>query len=380
MTALIRRIVSRGGVSEMCKKIYRYCRKIYDQKSWWSKLLALVVIICYFVAVMMTHDQPYLWLTLTLAVLLCLTTLACSRDDPIIAFRRGGPTPRSSIADDQRQQPLEIWVTDVPPSYSFVMGNATPPPSYGSAIFKFPALAAAAEKLEKSEGMNNTSTGTPMLRRVLDPSRFRSISRQVSEIGRLSRQVSESRIGHLSRQSSLNASEIGADAEDWESGIVIIVPPRIRRSTSQGSDAFPAMNKPNENDPGSTSEKVQGDSKELIHTTGADLERGADCDGPMTAYTCNDNGKPRTVIVFQVTNWNEERGEGSNNIEKTENESSHLQKDENVSSYLPEDLNESNETDVREAQGEVTSPQTVIQIDRLSHERDNVKTVHGLFA
>ncbi|CAB0001291.1 unnamed protein product [Nesidiocoris tenuis] len=183
------------------------------------------------------------------------------------------------------------------------------------------------------------------------------------------------------RQSSLNASEIGADAEDWESGIVIIVPPRIRRSTSQGSDAFPAMNKPNENDPGSTSEKVQGDSKELIHTTGADLERGADCDGPMTAYTCNDNGKPRTVIVFQVTNWNEERGEGSNNIEKTENESSHLQKDENVSSYLPEDLNESNETDVREAQGDVRLPphaasegsdRSVQQEQRPSHHQASI--------
>lgn len=43
--------------------------------------------------------------------------------------------------DDRREPPpLEIWVTDIPPTYSFVMGNSTPPPSYGSAILKFPGI------------------------------------------------------------------------------------------------------------------------------------------------------------------------------------------------------------------------------------------------
>ncbi|KAF6214275.1 hypothetical protein GE061_009015 [Apolygus lucorum] len=281
----------------MCNKMYKYCRKIYDEKSWWSKLLALVVILCYFVAVVMIHDQPYLWLTLTFAVILCLTTLACSRDDPIIAFRRGGPTPRASISEE-REHPLEIWVTDVPPTYSFIMANATPPPSYGSAIFKFPAVAAAAaEKLEKSEGLTNASS-TPMLRRVLDPSRFRSVSRQVSEIGRLSRQVSESGIGRLSRQSSINASEIDASAEDWESGIVIIVPPRLRRTISQNSDAFVATRSSEENDSGPKQDTAEAHTAEpAAHEAQANREISS------AVFTCSTDGTKRTVIVVNVTDF-----------------------------------------------------------------------------
>uniref|UniRef100_A0A146LXI5 Uncharacterized protein n=1 Tax=Lygus hesperus TaxID=30085 RepID=A0A146LXI5_LYGHE len=290
----------------MCNKMYKYCRKIYDQKSWWSKLLALVVIVCYFVAVVMIHDQPYLWLTLTFAVILCLTTLACSRDDPIIAFRRGGPSPRASISEE-RERPLEIWVTDVPPTYSFVMANATPPPSYGSAIFKFPAVAAAAaEKLEKSEGLTNTSS-TPMLRRVLDPSRFRSVSRQVSEIGRLSRQVSESGIGRLSRQSSINASEMDEATEDWESGIVIIVPPRLRRTISQNSDAFAATRAAEGNDSG-----AKQDTPETQPTEPAAQEVQSDREISSAVFTCSTDGTKRTVIVVNVTEYSDktEDGEG----------------------------------------------------------------------
>lgn len=118
--------------------------------SWCHKIAALTIICSYFILLIFIHDTTYIWATLALVFVLFVTTFSCaSNDTPFLLQLRGsrltGITNRTIAQErneeEQEQTETRIWMTDIPPSYSFVMADITPPtppPSYGSAILMFP--------------------------------------------------------------------------------------------------------------------------------------------------------------------------------------------------------------------------------------------------
>ncbi|CAH1389543.1 unnamed protein product [Nezara viridula] len=120
------------------------------QTSWCHKIAALTIICSYFILLIFIHDTTYIWATLALVFVLFVTTFSCaSNDTPFLLQLRGsrltGITNRTIAQErneeEQEQTETRIWMTDIPPSYSFVMADITPPtppPSYGSAILMFP--------------------------------------------------------------------------------------------------------------------------------------------------------------------------------------------------------------------------------------------------
>ncbi|XP_014248805.1 uncharacterized protein LOC106666252 isoform X2 [Cimex lectularius] len=206
--------------------------------TWFPKLAGLLIATIYFVAITLVHDSPYVWLSLTLVVILCLTTFACRSDKPILRFSR----PRESNAQEDVPQTPQIWTTDVPPSYSFIMENqsiapsvllsqpgspGTPPPTYGS-VFKFPAP----NQIIKTK---ETSITSPlMLRQVLGKNLFLSVSRQVS----FENQLEKENPMQITRQNS--ETSIGDDI----SGIIIVCKPQ-RMMTSSLNSQNPAISSTN---------------------------------------------------------------------------------------------------------------------------------------
>ncbi|XP_073995961.1 uncharacterized protein isoform X2 [Rhodnius prolixus] len=168
--------------------------------------MAILIATAYIVTVSMVHNSPYVWLSLILVLMLCFTMFAYTKSPPIIRWSRSNvqsTTTNQNNEPEMTEVPAAIWMTDIPPSYSYVMETnapVTPPPSYGSAILMFPWIAREQQ--------------SPDVSRLIENSRFRSVSRQVSETsgiynGAFSRQTSRTDAlstdhchGTLSRQTS----------------------------------------------------------------------------------------------------------------------------------------------------------------------------------
>lgn len=167
------------------------CR--WYKKGWFHKVAALTIATSYFILLIFINNTSYVWATLALVFVLFVTTFTfSSAKSPLLLHLRGTragafTATRAENSDGQdneevstntAQQQMTIWVTDVPPSYSFVMSDMpppTPPPSYGSAILMFPPPYV---DLSKSEQAQQETPISP----ALNPRRFRplSISTQVS--------------------------------------------------------------------------------------------------------------------------------------------------------------------------------------------------------
>ncbi|KAK9508350.1 hypothetical protein O3M35_005936 [Rhynocoris fuscipes] len=151
--------------------------------GWVSKLVAISLAVIYLITVSLVHNSPYIWLSLILVLMLCLTSFAYTRDKPLIRWnsRNNSQTNNQNEQEPEMTEvPAAIWMSDVPPTYSNVIAAnnnnnnntqsppVTPPPSYGSALVMFPWLANGQQ--------------SPDVSRLIENARFRSVSRQVSEI------------------------------------------------------------------------------------------------------------------------------------------------------------------------------------------------------
>ncbi|XP_014275920.1 uncharacterized protein [Halyomorpha halys] len=184
--------------------------------SWCHKIAALTIICSYFILLIFIHDTTYIWATLALVFVLFVTTFSCaSNNTPFLLQLRGsrltGITNRTiaeeSNEEEQEQTETRIWMTDIPPSYSFVMADITPPtppPSYGSAILMFPPPYVGVDsKTEQVLATETILAEGQQLRRPLSISTQVSVSSAAPETSHLGGITFSTQVSVISTQSEI---------------------------------------------------------------------------------------------------------------------------------------------------------------------------------